>query len=167
VGLDAFVFCDCVEKRRLKVAHPYPRLLSIQSNGSPSIRSDDCDKQDEHDRWMELPPCKHDEMLADGAWLGNAGWIDHIHSTLASVLQPPLPRCPVLLGRVTYDGTHCGDHLTVGKVKKLAAELQQLRRIDLRKVGVPAAEIKAVRNLIKQLEGLVKTAVRLNKPIAF
>ena len=39
MGLDAVVFCDCVEKNRLKSPHPYPGLLYISPNGSPEIRS--------------------------------------------------------------------------------------------------------------------------------
>jgi hypothetical protein len=56
MGLDAMVFCNCVEKGRLTVPHPYPRMLYIASNGSPGVRSKDPVKVEAHDNWMDLPP---------------------------------------------------------------------------------------------------------------
>src|ERR1035441_4040137 len=79
MGLDAVVFCDCVEKGCLTVSHPYPRLLYIASNGSPEIRSKDPVKVDEHDKWMNLPPCEHEAMMLGGCNLGNAGSISHLY----------------------------------------------------------------------------------------
>jgi hypothetical protein len=38
MGLDAVVFCDCVETNRLKVPHPFPKLLYVESHGSPKTR---------------------------------------------------------------------------------------------------------------------------------
>jgi len=106
MGLDALVFCDCVEKKRLRIPHPYPRLLYVRSNGSPDIRSKNLAKLEKHDEWMELPPCKHDSMMVGGSCLGNIGLVDHVSSVLLAVLRPPLPTCPVLLGKVLYDGGH-------------------------------------------------------------
>lgn len=40
MGLDAVVFCDCVETKRLEVPHPFPNLLCVESNGSPEITSE-------------------------------------------------------------------------------------------------------------------------------
>jgi len=68
MGLDAVVFCDCVEKGRLMVQHPYPRLLYIARNGSPEIRSKDPGKVDEHDKWMDLrhAPCYWEKYFIAG-----------------------------------------------------------------------------------------------------
>jgi hypothetical protein len=33
MGLDAIVFCNCVEKGKLKKQHPYPDLLYIAADG--------------------------------------------------------------------------------------------------------------------------------------
>ena len=35
MGLDAVVFCDCVEKNRLKSPHPFPIFYIFPPNGSP------------------------------------------------------------------------------------------------------------------------------------
>ena len=66
MGLDAVVFCNCVEMKRLKVPHPFPKLLYVESNGSPEIRSQNRAKVDRHDEWMALPPCRHRDMLVAG-----------------------------------------------------------------------------------------------------
>jgi hypothetical protein len=167
MGLDAVVFCDCVERKRLKVPHPYPRLLYISSNGSPDIRSTDPDQLEEHDKWMELPPCKHQSMMVNGCYLGDAGFIEHVSSILEVVLKPPLPRCPILLGRVLYCGSHTGDHLTISQVQKLAVELQKLKRLNLKKVGVSSRDLRWVRSVMAKLDSLVSTSRRIKKPIAF
>jgi hypothetical protein len=52
MGLDAVVFCDCVEKDRLKSPHPFPRLLYISPNGSPEIHSRSQAKIEQHYDWM-------------------------------------------------------------------------------------------------------------------
>jgi len=59
-------------------------------------------------------------MMMDGCFVGNITLVDQVYGALASVLKPPLPRCPVLLGKVLYDGTHTGDYLTRSQVARLA-----------------------------------------------
>lgn len=117
MGLDAVVFCDCVEKKRLKVPHPYPRLLYISPNGSPEIRSKDPEEIERHDEWMELPPCEHEAMMLGGCVLGNMSLVERVRDALGEALKPPLPRCSVLLGRVLYCGTHTRGHLTIAQYK--------------------------------------------------
>jgi hypothetical protein len=167
MGLDAVVFCDCVEKKRLKVPHPYPRKVFIEANGSPEIRSEDSAEIERHDQWMELPPCKHESVMMDGCEVGNVWYVNRVYDALVAVLKPPLPRCPVLLGKVLYDGTHTGDHLTRGQVQKLASELQQLKKVDLKRAGLAEDDRKAVKDVIAKLTRLTKTAQRIDKPIAF
>ena len=87
MGLDATVFCDCVERGRLTVPHPYPGLLYIASNGSPEIRTKDPAKVEKHDQWIDLPPCKHEQMRVDGCDLGNAWFITDLYGILSSGLN--------------------------------------------------------------------------------
>lgn len=167
MGLDAVVFCDCVEKKRLKVPHPYPRLLYVGKNGSPEIRSKNLAKMEKHDAWMELPPCKHDSMMVDGCNLGQAGLINHVSEAFESVLRPPLPTCPVLLRRVLYDGTHTGDYLTIPQVEKLRIELKDIKHLGLKKLDVPPRDFDLITLVVAELDRLVKASRRINKPIAF
>ena len=167
MGLDAMVFCDCVEKGCLTVPHPYPRLLHIASNGSPEIRSKDPIKVDEHDKWMNLPPCKHEAMMLDGSNLGNAGSISQLYEILSGVMTGHGRTYPVLLGKVVYSGTHCGDHLAVSDVRRLSTELDRLKMAIPSATALSGEDARQIALAIKKLRRLVKTALAVNKPIAF
>jgi hypothetical protein len=166
MGLDACVYCDCVEKRRLKRPHPYPKQLYIGRNGSPEIRTVDAAKIERHDTWMQLPPCEHEEMNADSSHLGNMGFIGVLRDALTGV-SSQLPKCPILLGRVLYNGIHTGDFLSVGQVKRLLREIELLELVDLRLVGFPRNQVKPLTAVTSELRRLAKCALKLKKPIAF
>jgi len=148
MGLDAVVFCDCVEKKRLKVPHPYPRLLYISPNDSPEIRSKDAEEIERHDEWMELPPCEHEAMMLGGCVLGNMSLVERVRDALGEAPKPPLPRCSVLLGRVLYCGTHTRDHLTIAQVQRLAKELRQLKGLDLKRLCVSPQDQRLAMSIV-------------------
>jgi hypothetical protein len=166
MGLDAAVFCDCVEKGCLTVPHPYPRLLYIASNGSPEIRSKDPIKIDEHDKWMNLPPCEHEDMMLDGCELGNAGSIAHLYKILSGALTKPEQTYSVLLRKVLYSGTHFGDHLTIRDVRRLESELDRLEKMEPW-TALLREDARHIASVTGMLRRLVKTALAVNKPIAF
>ncbi|MGA2414924.1 MAG: hypothetical protein ABSF59_10765 [Candidatus Sulfotelmatobacter sp.] len=167
MGLDAVVFCDCVEKNRLKVPHPFPKLLFVEVNGSPEIRSKTSAKINEHDEWMALPPCQHEGMMVAGAYIGNATFVERVRYSLKVLLKPPPPRCPVLLGKVLYCGTHTGDYLTLAQVRRLAAELQQLKEFDLENTEISSTKLRSIRSVATKLRRLTNIALEIKKPIAF
>lgn len=167
MGLDAVIFCNCVETKKLKVPHPFPRLLYTLKNGRPEIRSKDASKIAAHDAWMELPPCKHEDMMVDGCSLGNAGGVGVIYEALSSAQKPPRTKFPILLNKVFYSGTHCGDFLTLAQVRKLDVELKQLRKLKLTDLGIATSDVKWVTEIIVGLARLVKVAQKVGKPIAF
>jgi hypothetical protein len=167
MGLDAVVFCDCVEKGCLTVSHPYPRLLYIASNGSPEIRSKDPVKVDEHDKWMNLPPCEHEAMMLGGCNLGNAGSISHLYEISVTNLDRDGRTYPVLLGKVLYSGTHSGDHLAVRDVRELSNELDRLKEAIPSATALSGEDARRIALAIRELRRLVKTALAVNKPIAF
>ena len=167
MGLDAVVFCNCVETSKLKVPHPFPRLLHIWKNGSPEIRSKDEAKIAAHDSWMALPPCKHEDMMIDGCSLVNAGGASVIYEVLLRAEKQSRIRFPILLNRVFYSGTHCGDFLTLVQIKKLDVELRQVRRQKLTDLGVAKGDVKWITEVFANLARLVKIAQKIGKPIAF
>jgi hypothetical protein len=167
MGLDAVVFCDCVEKGRLTVPHPYPRLLYIASNGSPEIRSRNPAKVDEHDKWMNLPPCEHEGMMFDACNLGNAGSISHLYEVLSGAITGRRRAYPVLLGKVLYSGAHTGDYLAVTDVRRLSAELDQLREAMPSMAALSGEDARRIELAVGELRRLVKSALAVIKPIAF
>ena len=166
MGLDVCVYCDCVEKQKLIEPHPYPKQLFIGRNGSPEIRSVDAAKVERHDTWMQMPPCKHDEMTAASAHLGNAGHIKLLRDSL-SASDGLQKQCPTLLSRVLQSGTHTGDFLTNHQVISLASELKALKKTDLGAVGLTSPQVVFLRSLISDLNLISKAALKLQKPIAF
>ena len=165
MGLDANVFCDCVETNRLKIGHPYPRLLYIAPNGSPEIRSKDLRKVADHDDWMNRPPCRHEQMILAGCSLGNDGFVSWLHDALSAAAIARL--CPTLLKNVLFSGTHCGDYLTVRDVGRLADELDRLDHLNPTALAVAPQERRHMMASLRRLGRVAAAALRVNKPIAF
>jgi hypothetical protein len=167
MGLDAVVFCNCVETEKLKVPHPFPRLLHIKNDGRPAIRTNDAAKLAAHDAWMTLPPCKHGDMMVDGCSLGNASGVGVIYDALSRAQKSFRIPLPILLNNVLYSGTHCGDFLTLAQVRNLNVELKRLRRLKLTELGIATNDAKWIEETITNLARLVKVAQKVGKPIAF
>jgi hypothetical protein len=167
MGLDAVVFCNCVEAKKLKVPHPFPRLLYAMKNGRPAIRSVDSAKIAKHVAWTELLPCKHADMMVDGCSLGAAGGVGVIYATLSSAQKPLNTNLPILLNKVFYSGTHCMDFLTLTQIRKLDVELKQIRKLKLTDLGFEPSDVKWVSVIFVNLARLVKVAQKVGKPIAF
>jgi hypothetical protein len=158
MGLDAFVFCDCYERGRIKRFPPELGPLYIEPNGAVEPRSDDPEVLERFDAWREQA-CRHEDGMIAGDYLGNAGQVAQLHDALWRERK----LFPVLLGKVIYSGTHCGDHLSLGGVAKLATELDRLKSI---RTGDKDLD-KDVHILRRKLEKLVRVALKIKKPIAF
>lgn len=166
MGLDAVVFCDCVEKKRLKSPHPFPDLLYISPNGSPEIRSRSNTKIEQHDEWMHHA-CRHEDMIVGGDQLGTISGIEFIRESLARAVPRPDRQFPVLWNKVVYSGAHCGDHLKLSDVVRLQEELQSLRKVDFSGLLLKSDDEKYLKQFQSILTATVKTALRVQKPIAF
>jgi hypothetical protein len=166
MGLEAVVFCDCVEKGRLKIPHPFPRLLYIAPNGSPEIRSEDPEKVEKHDEWMHQA-CKHPEMMIAGSHLGNITGIEMLRKILQAAVRAPAREFPVLWHKVIYCGTHTGDHLTLANVLRLQDELKRFRKIDFSRHCTRKTDLKLVDEFQSNLSRIAKVAAKINKPVAF
>jgi hypothetical protein len=158
MGLDAFVFCDCYEKGRLKRKPPDPDLVYVLPNGDLACRRKDSKVLGRFDRWRENA-CEHEAGMVAGDWLGNESSIGSIRKELSR-----RPRdFPTLLKRVVYSGTHCGDHLTLKMVAKLQMELDRLK---VHRSGNKELDL-GIQKLRRQLQKLVHASLKIGKPIAF
>jgi hypothetical protein len=167
MGLDAVVFCNCVENKKIKVPHPFPRLLYVSSNGCPQIRTRDAIKIAAHDEWMEIPPCKHGSMQFDGCSLGSGGAAIVISAALYIAQEQAKAKFPILLKKVFYSGTHTGDFLSLAQVRKLDVELKQFRKLKLTDLGIGKKDAKWMSEIFDCLARIVKVALKVGKPIAF
>jgi len=105
-------------------------------------------------------------MMLDGCYLGNAGSISHLYEILSGALTKHGRAYPVLLGKVFYDGTHCGDHLTIRDVRRLSSELDRLEKMEPW-TALLREDARQIASATGMLRRLVKAALAVNKPIAF
>jgi hypothetical protein len=82
---------------------------------------------------------------------------------LRAALQATPERFPMLLSRVLYNGTHCGDFIPTAEVPKLCREVEGL-------AGCRCAEPQMeqfMREFEGQMRQLVGASLAVGKPIVF
>ena len=161
MGLDAFVYCDCYEKGRLRESPPTGFSLSVEpdgglgrAGGAGTLESDLA-----WDIWREEQACEHLGGILLHHRLGNITLI----GSLRSELQRAAERFPILLKQVVYSGSHAGDFLPVETIPILQIELKLLHefRCNTRKTTSFMARFNT------QMSELATTALSVGKPIAF
>jgi len=68
---------------------------------------------------------------------------------------------------LVHSGSHCGDHLSVRDVHRLSNELDRLAEAMPSATALSGKDARQIALAIKELKQLVKTALAVNKPIAF
>jgi hypothetical protein len=161
MGLDAFVFCDCHEKGRLRTPPPAGVSLKLEADGSLGRVSDDGTIESDlsWDDWRERRACEHAGGILLHHRLGNISLI----GLLRSELQREPSRFPILLTQVVYNGSHGGDYIAVETIPALQRELELLGefRSSTREAAGFMAQFHA------QMSELAATARTITKPIAF
>src|SRR5438874_462618 len=108
MSLDAAVYCDCMERGRLRtLPHPDWRVY-VDESGARFGRTDDLEVGLAFDRW-DADACEHEDGTLLHHWLGNIAGISLIRDTLSQFPE----RFSLILSKVVYNGTHCGDYLSV------------------------------------------------------
>ena len=163
MGLNVVVYCDCIEKGRVKIPHPRPDLLFINETGAPDISSSDPRDMEAHDRWEALQPCEHQHFWLIENWLGNVSLIGSIRTLLKQYSSDPAAEYPVLWSKVIYDGSHSGDFLASDSVQHLSNEVARLSS----RGRLPTSDTTPLAELLRKLEDLVRASQRVDKPISF
>ena len=159
MGLDVFVFCDCFEKGKLRELPPRPELVFVIENGSLDCKSDDPEILEEFDVWIRDRACEHEEGILTGFYVGNATLIAEMWDVLANEVQ----KYPILLDKVLYDGTHCGDFLNKSDIIKLKSEIKKLSNFRC----TDSEMQECMQTFQQQMSNLVDCAISVGKPIAF
>ena len=125
MGLDAFVFCDCYEKGRLRESPPAGVTLCVQPDGSLGREQDGGTLESDlaWDEWREQRACEHGGGILLRHRLGNISLV----GLLRAELQREAERFSILVTKVVYSGSHAGDHLPVEQIPALQRELELLR----------------------------------------
>ena len=183
MSLNACVYCDCLEKGRLKKSLPRDLTIEVGGDGRPAVIKNRDRVQSSDPFWEELA-CEHAGHVLISHVLGDIGLL----STLRTELKREPGEFPVLLGKVVYDGTHTGDWLNLDDIGSLKAELEKLSRFKCageipgtfvarmvegtfqfdRGAYTTAGEADArMADFRKQMSELVDAALAVRKPISF
>jgi len=159
MGLDATVYCDCLERGRLRVP-PRPEWnVYVGEEGAryPGVKAHN--QQIAFDSWDLRVACEHECGVLLHHHLGNIALI----ALFRKILQPHADRLPVLTTKVIYSGTHCGDFLATTQVEELAVEVEILSRV----LCAEPRDEQFLRDFEQQLRSLIECSRRVHKPIAF
>jgi hypothetical protein len=159
MGLDAVVYCDCFEKGRLKEPPPSGCRLEIDRDGSMLCGSDALDVQMAFDQWRLHRACNHDDGVLVHHRIGNVALV----AALRAELERFPGQFPLILSKVVYNGTHCGDFIADQDVQRLRSEVEALA--DVRYNNPDMEEL--IREFKSQMSDLVESALRIGKPISF
>lgn len=159
MGLDASVYCNCFETGQIKIAPDPTWGVIVLDNGRLECSSDDPDVQQAFDQWLMNNACQHEDGTLISHYIGNATRVAILRSSLAGMSAA----LPIIVGKVLYSGTHCGDCLEISTVRGLQKELNILRGTHFQKPQDKAL----LRFFTNQMQELVNSALTVGKPIAF
>lgn len=123
MGLDAFVYCDCLEQRQREGGFPPNAALVLENDGCPNVLVNGKEvwqETPEYDRFRCIHPYHH--LLHER--LGNMSLVGLIRNELSR--EPEL--FPIILNKVVYSGSHVGDSLTLADIEQMQPELEELGR---------------------------------------
>src|SRR5258706_13110346 len=125
MGLDAFVYCDCYEKGRLREPPPSGVILCVEPDGALGREQDVGTLESDlaWDDWRERRACEHRGGILRRHRLGNISEI----GLLRAELQRGAERFPILVTKVVYSGSHAGAFLQVAEIPAVQRELDLLR----------------------------------------
>lgn len=158
MGLDATVYCDCFERDKLNTPPDPAWRVEVDATGARFAKTAELEHDLAFDQW-NCAACAHDDGVLLHHRLGNISTIGLIRT----VLSESAPLFPLILTRVIYSGSHCGDHVPYPLVPELSHEVELLAQVQPREVI--AAE--CVRDFERKLRELIAAAMQVRKPIAF
>ena len=122
--MDASVHCNCIKEGKAP-PHPFPELLAFDQTGEPILKKEGeirLDLRLAHDKWHRNS-CAHSGYLVDRR-LGNISLVAYVREFLQSHSPNDFP---LMLERVVYSGSHCGDWIALSDVPQLLAETRRLQ----------------------------------------
>jgi len=159
MGLDAHVFCNCYERGLLLSAPPPGCSLSVVENGGLQCNNDDLEVQIAFDKWLKASACIHENGHLVSHRIGNVAAVDSLREEFEQ--QPDYFK--LILSRILYSGSHCGDIILASELSQLVPEVEALAGIHCED---PDME-RFVRGFEIQMIELLNAALHVGKPIVF
>ena len=163
MGLDARVHCNCFENGMLTDPPPFADKVRLSKEGRPEIYIDDLSSQMIFDQWAASGPCPHEDFIVVHHYIGNITRVARLRGNLVDLQEIYRKTFPMLLEKVIYSGTHCGDMLTLADVAILRAEVDDLRTI----LDSDSVMHDLLIDFWGQMSSLIVASVELQKPIVF
>ncbi len=159
MGLDVVVYCDCFEQNHLQ-SPPKPEWLPrIGKDGSRESGATEIDLVLAFDEWSFYHACEHENGILLHHYLGNIATIGKLNI----LLEEYKIQLPVLLEKVLYSGTHCGDFLAVEKIYQLKHEIDFLSTVHAENLH----DEQILRYFEQQMKEVIECALSVKKPICF
>jgi hypothetical protein len=159
MGLDAVVYCDCFESGRIREPPPVSLAIKVAEDGSLEWRDDDFLIDLALNYWLNERACHHAGGILVSHRIGNVALVEFLRGELSRSRD----LFPVLLEKVLYSGTHCGDYLLTDEVLKLREELVELADFTCSE----AEHQPYMEEFRQQMDELVESALSVGKPIVF
>jgi hypothetical protein len=155
MGLDASVRCNCIKEGKAP-PHPFPELLEFDNAGEPTLKSDgdiNLKLWLKHDQWYRNS-CPHSGSLVEKR-LGNVTSVAYVREYLENNFPDSFP---LLLERVVYSGSHCGDCVAASEAVQLLTETRRLQSLTADPFVVP---------FTNDLTELAEASIATGNPIVF
>ena len=159
MGLDAHVYCDCFERGRLRTPPLAKWDVYLDEHGGCAPRTKEMDELIAFDTWRYQEACEHADGYLLHHRLGNIALI----ALFRELVNPHADRFPLIVHKIIYSGSHCGDCLDTTDVEKLDTELTALSKIHAPRKN----DEQFLRDFEQQLRELVAASRSVGKPIVF
>ena len=159
MGLDATIYCDCFETGKLCEPPPPGCDPYVCEDGSLECRNDEMAMKLAFDQWLHFRACKHERGILLSQHLGNVALVGALRQELSAQAE----RFPLLLGKVLYWGTHCGDFVGAAYLKALGDEVHLLAE----RICTDLSMVPYVDQFRGQMDELINSAAAVGKPISF
>lgn len=158
VKLQAYVFCDCYQRSRLKHPPPNPEIIAVLPNGDLGYSRATRKQHTDFVAWRSHA-CRHPEGVVTGGELGHK----LSRKVLHRAMSPHKRAFPLFVQKILGCKPHTRDsHLTTKQVGKLQSELVRLKDFSLPE---PKLDLE-LRWYYGQVKQLVRAAMKFRKPIA-
>ncbi len=160
MGLDAVVYCDCLERGDLKKKPDPEWEVYIDEDGARCSRVEALEVLLEFDQWSDgYEACTHEGGVLVHHRIGNMSTVAY----LRQILSPYKNKLPILMQKVIYSGTHAGDYVPVNELESLKDEIDIISKMQMDNQD---QEI-SMRYFVRQMKELVECALSVRKPISF
>jgi hypothetical protein len=157
MGIDATVYCDCFEQKRIRVPAQF-KNVALQAEGYIALENGNQEQWKEFDKWRKTA-CPHVDGILKQIRIGNSDLIGF----LEGYVQKHFPDSPLLLSRVISSGTHTGDFIPPDHLEDLK---QELNRLDAGQLQSKQERYHVI-EFKESMGSIIQAALSTKKPIVF